>query len=69
MENTSDQPLAAKEELFNWLRFMVDHKASDLFITSGFPPAVKLDGKIQKISNEPLSPERCTEIAVSIMDP
>ncbi len=58
----------AREQLFGWLRFMVEHKASDLFLTSGFPAAVKLDGKIQKIEQERLSAEKCTEIAVSIMN-
>ncbi|MDO4249426.1 MAG: PilT/PilU family type 4a pilus ATPase [Neisseria sp.] len=58
----------ARDQLFGWLRFMVEHKASDLFITSGFPAAVKLDGKIQKISEEVLTAEKCTEIAVSIMN-
>ena len=58
----------AREQLFGWLRFMVEHKASDLFVTSGFPAAVKLDGKIQKIEQETLSAEKCTEIAVSIMN-
>ena len=58
----------AREQLFGWLRFMVEHKASDLFLTSGFPAAVKLDGKIQIIEQETLSAEKCTEIAVSIMN-
>ena len=58
----------AREQLFGWLRFMVEHKASDLFLTSGFPATVKLDGKIQKIEQETLSAEKCTEIAVSIMN-
>ena len=29
------------------LRAMVSKKASDLFITAGFPPAIKLDGKMK----------------------
>ena len=37
--------------LQNWLRYMHEHKASDLFLTAGFPPAVKLDGKITRISD------------------
>ena len=67
MDNSLHSP-DAREQLFGWLRFMVEHKASDLFLTSGFPAAVKLDGKIQKIEQETLSAEKCTEIAVSIMN-
>ena len=33
----------AKEELFTWLRHMNKYKGSDLFITTNFPPAMKVD--------------------------
>ena len=56
-----------KEELFAWLRHMNKHKGSDLFITTNFPPAMKVDGKITRLSDEPLSAEKCMEIAFSIM--
>lgn len=69
MNNTLQDSHSAKTELFEWLHHMVKHKASDLFITAGFPPAVKLDGKITRLSDTVLTPERCTEIAVSIMNP
>ena len=57
----------AKEELFAWLRHMNKYKGSDLFITTNFPPAMKVDGKITRLSDEPLSAEKCMEIAFSIM--
>ena len=38
------------------LRALVAKKASDLFITSGFPPAIKLDGKMTPVANQPLTP-------------
>ena len=57
----------AKEELFAWLRHMNKYKGSDLFITTNFPPAMKVDGKIMRLSDEPLSAEKCMEIAFSIM--
>ena len=62
-ENTPD----AKEELFAWLRHMNKYKGSDLFITTNFPPAMKVDGKIMRLTDEPLSAEKCMEIAFSIM--
>ena len=40
------------------LRLMVSKKASDLFITVGFPPAIKLDGRMTPVSQQPLSPPR-----------
>ena len=57
----------AKEELFAWLRHMNKYKGSDLFITTNFPPAMKVDGKITPITDEPLTSEKCMEIAFSIM--
>ena len=56
-----------KEELFTWLRHMNKYKGADLFITTNFPPAMKVDGKITRLSDEPLSAEKCMEIAFSIM--
>lgn len=56
-----------KEELFTWLRHMNKYKGSDLFITTNFPPAMKVDGKIMRLTDEPLSAEKCMEIAFSIM--
>jgi twitching motility protein PilU len=35
------------------LKLMVTRKGSDLFITADFPPAIKVDGKIAKVSPQP----------------
>ncbi|MDO1509565.1 MULTISPECIES: PilT/PilU family type 4a pilus ATPase [unclassified Neisseria] len=61
--------LSAKEEIYSWLRTLNKYKGSDLFITANFPPAMKLDGKITRITDTPLTPERCMEIAFAIMSP
>ena len=60
-------PPSAKDKLFTWLRHMNKYKGSDLFITTNFPPAMKVDGKITPITDEPLTSEKCMEIAFSIM--
>jgi twitching motility protein PilU len=54
-------------QIFEWLRFMVARGASDLFITAGFPPAIKLDGKIAPITNQTLTPSDTLEFAKSVM--
>ena len=51
-----DQPPSAKT-MFTWLRHMNKYKGSDLFITTNFPPAMKVDGKITPITDEPLTSE------------
>ena len=47
---------------------MVEKGASDLFITAGVPPSIKLNGKVVPISNTPLSPEATREAVLSIMN-
>ena len=58
----------ATELVHNLLRGMVSKKASDLFITTGFPPAFKLDGKLIPVSNQSLSAQHTQELARSIMN-
>ena len=50
------------------LRAMVAKKASDLFISAGFPPAFKLDGKMTPVSNQSLTPQHTQELARSLMN-
>jgi twitching motility protein PilU len=47
---------------------MASKKASDLFITAGFPPAFKVDGKMTPVSSQPLSHQHTRELARSIMN-
>ena len=49
------------------LRAMVAKRASDLFLTAGFPPAMKIDGKITPVAQSSLTPIHTSEIARSIM--
>jgi twitching motility protein PilU len=50
------------------LKAMVEKKASDLFITSGFPPAIKIDGKVTPVASQPLTPQHTIELSHSIMN-
>jgi twitching motility protein PilU len=50
------------------LGMMVRKKASDLFITVGFPPAIKLDGRMTPVSQQPLLPQHTTELVRAIMN-
>jgi len=50
------------------LKLMVSRNGSDLFITADFPPAIKVDGKITKVSPQPLSPVHTMALARSIMN-
>ncbi|HEX9686339.1 MAG TPA: PilT/PilU family type 4a pilus ATPase [Burkholderiales bacterium] len=50
------------------LRAMVAKKASDLFITAGFPPAIKLDGKMTPVANQPLMTQHTIELTRAMMN-
>jgi twitching motility protein PilU len=58
----------ATELVHNLLRGMTSKKASDLFITTGFAPAFKLDGKLIPVSNQVLTASHTQELARSIMN-
>ena len=54
--------------MYDLLRLMISSKASDLFITAGFPPAIKTDGKIKPVSQQPLALQHTSELTRSIMN-
>ncbi len=58
----------ALSALHDLLRLMISRKASDLFITAGFPPAMKIDGKIAPVSNQTLTPTHTREFARAAMN-
>ena len=58
----------AEKTVHDLLRLMLAKNASDLFITAGFAPAIKVDGKITPVSNQTLTPAHTRELAKSIMN-
>jgi twitching motility protein PilU len=54
--------------MLDLLRLMVQKQGSDLFITAGFPPAVKVHGRVSPVSKKPLTPENTRAMAHAIMN-
>jgi twitching motility protein PilU len=50
------------------LRLMVARNGSDLFLTAEFPPAIKVDGKVTKVSPQPLTPAHTLALARAVMN-
>jgi twitching motility protein PilU len=50
------------------LRLLISRGGSDLFITAEFPPAMKVDGKITKVSPQPLTPSHTLTLARAVMN-
>ena len=50
------------------LKLMVSRNGSDLYITGEFPPAMKVDGKVTKVSSQPLNAGHTLALARAIMN-
>ena len=50
------------------LKLLVSRKGSDLFITGDFPPAIKVDGKMTKVSPQPLNAGHTLALARAVMN-
>ena len=60
-----DQGIKLMQEL---LRTMVGRGGSDLFITAGFPPAMKIHGEMAPVTDKPLTPEQSSVLVRAIMN-
>ena len=50
------------------LKLMVEKGGSDLFVTVGFPPAIKIHGKMTPVSKTELTPENTKALAYAVMN-
>ncbi|MES2402783.1 MAG: PilT/PilU family type 4a pilus ATPase [Pseudomonadota bacterium] len=53
----------------SFLKLMVHKKASDLFITAGVAPSIKVHGRIVPITQTPLSPQEARDMVLNVMNP
>ncbi|HWP95120.1 MAG TPA: PilT/PilU family type 4a pilus ATPase [Gammaproteobacteria bacterium] len=60
-----DQAIKFMQDL---LRAMVARGGSDLFITAGFPPAIKAHGQVTPVTDKPLTPEQSAMLVRAIMN-
>jgi twitching motility protein PilU len=54
--------------MLDLLKLLKQKNGSDLFITVGFPPAMKVDGKVTPVSKQPLTPENAKALTYCIMN-
>jgi twitching motility protein PilU len=52
----------------NLLKLTVDRDASDLFVTVGFPPAIKVNGEVAPVAEHPLTEEEARMLVYAIMN-
>lgn len=51
-----------------FLQLMVDKGASDLFITTGVPPSMKINGRMTPVTKDSLTPEQCQALVLGVMN-
>ncbi len=54
--------------MLDLLRLLVQKEGSDLFITVGFPPAIKIHGKVTPVSKKALTQDNCQAMTYAIMN-
>lgn len=50
------------------LKLMVSKQASDLFITAGVAPSIKINGKVVPVTQRALTPDKAREVVLSVMN-
>jgi twitching motility protein PilU len=58
----------ATQFIHELLQLLVQQNGSDLFITTDFPPALKIDGRISPVSKNVLTPQHTIELVRSVMN-
>lgn len=67
-----NKPVGSNSALYDYLnkllKHMLDKKGSDMFITEGFPPAMKLYGEMTAITKDPLTLEQAESFVKVVMN-
>src|SRR5205814_8462532 len=58
----------ATKFIYDLLPALVGKRGSDLFITAGYPPAMKIDGKMTPVSQQPLTSQHTAMLVRSVMN-
>jgi len=61
--------MSSSIDFTSFLKLMAHKKASDLFITAGVPPSMKVHGKLSPITQSPLTPQQSRDLVLNVMTP
>jgi twitching motility protein PilU len=61
--------MSSSIDFTSFLKLMAHKKASDLFITAGVPPSMKVHGKLSPITQTPLTPQQSRDLVLNVMNP
>ena len=66
---TAASPASGSIDFTSFLKLLAHQKASDLFITAGMPPSIKVNGKLSPITQNPLTPQQSRDLVLNVMNP
>jgi twitching motility protein PilU len=66
---STPNPTGSGIDFTSFLKLMAHQKASDLFITAGMPPSMKVNGKISPITQSPLTAQQARDLVLNVMTP
>ncbi|GIX32083.1 MAG: twitching motility protein PilT [Lysobacterales bacterium] len=61
--------MSSTADFTSYLKLMAHKKASDLFITAGLPPSMKVHGRIVPITQQPLTAQQSRDLVLGVMTP
>lgn len=64
-----ESPVNVVKDFQSLLKMIVSKDASDLFLTAGLPPSLKINGVISPVSETPLNADQVRKLAYSLMNP
>ena len=68
MQTPADAQQGSLMDLSHYFKLMADKNASDMFLTSGAPVNIKVEGKLVQLGSAPLPTGMSKKIAYSLMD-
>ncbi|HET7032871.1 MAG TPA: PilT/PilU family type 4a pilus ATPase [Casimicrobiaceae bacterium] len=61
--------MSSSVDFTSFLKLMTHKKASDLFITAGVPPSMKVHGRVAPITQNALTPQQSRDMVLNVMTP
>lgn len=63
------KPKTTPVDIWTLLRIVVEKEGSDLFVTVGMPPSIKVDGLLKPLSTRPLNVDQVEALVYCVMTP
>ena len=66
-EQAPTTPKANTQKIDELLRYAIQHNASDLHLTVGYPPIIRIDGELREVSDSIITPQEAEELILPLL--